>query len=120
MIAHSDVVHGNIGASAFGIEYNVIALDSADGYIAGLAASCRSITGNKLLNIDFAIGGHSADGTIKSLQAITIAAGYTNLAIQNDAALIRNNLAIIIYTAIVGLHNNITIRLNRCEVSTNS
>ena len=81
MIAHSDVVHGNIGASAFGIEYNVIAPDSADGYIAGLAASCRSITGNKLLNIDFAIGGHSADGAVQSLQAVPSSAGYPSLPI---------------------------------------
>ena len=65
VIAHGDVVYGNIGASAFGIEYNIITLDSTDGYIALLRSCCFSSAGSVFLNIDFAIFYYSANGTVQ-------------------------------------------------------
>ena len=65
VIAHDDVVHGNIGASAFGIEYNVIALDIAQSYVAVLGASCSSILSNEIANNYITIFYYSANGTVQ-------------------------------------------------------
>ena len=91
MILHLNAV-GNLDGSCciFCVEHHILALDFADvnGACIFSAGRCH-FTGNQLIDVDLAIGGHCTDGAIHGGQmSCANLAGYALLAIQHNAALL--------------------------------